>query len=600
MSFQWKNPDFLFKNPDFLLKNVDFIIKTGGGRGFATHAEFIKWYTKAQVDFHVKLYGDGDCFGELALLYDAPRQATIIASKTSKVWVIDIAAFKQIVVNGNSARTAELKRIIQKVEQFSSLSPDALQNMADALKREEFQVGEEIITVDEECDSESKFYIIDSGTATVTIKKDTVGAMVEVATLEEGKCFGETAILNDQPRNATITAVGGVVKCLTLSREDFHRILGDLGHLLARSESTDGDGDGAVDRMTGTVVKFDESLREIDFDGMALSKADFTHGGILGKVRDFIDFSLFCGCFATDLGPFFAQGSFGLVSHIRALGGKYYAMKAMSKHALMEMDQVSHIMNEKKVMNLCFHPLVVNLHGCFQDDSSLYMVLEYVKGGELYSVMNAERTLKDEVRPPGLCVPNIHFGTFSEKIVAQHARFYAAEVMEALVFLHSKGVAYRDLKPENILLDGTGHIKITDFGFATPIPEGEKTYTVCGTPDYVSPEIIQQAGASFNLLLAACSTQAAKKWQLSLSRLIVDGLLCVWHVLNHMRGCHPTGHSFQADFWALGVTIYEMLTGKTPFATRGGGFATYRKVHTPPPQATLLHTLHRQADVSAV
>ncbi len=76
------------------------------------------------------------------------------------------------------------------------------------------------------------------------------------------------------------------------------------------------------------------------------------------------------------------------------------------------------------------------------------MVLEYIKGGELYSVMNKEGTLKD-----------------------QHARFYAAEVMEALVFLHSKSIAYRDLKPENILLDGTGHIKITDFGFATPIPE---------------------------------------------------------------------------------------------------------------------------------
>jgi TPR repeat protein/CRP-like cAMP-binding protein len=437
----------------------------GGGKGFATHEEFTKWFSKGQTDFHVMAYGSGDCFGELALLYDAPRAATIIAAEPSKLWAIDIDAFKHVVVNGNSARTGQLKTIIKKVEQFSSLGPDALQNMADALHPAEFADGEEIIAIDEPCDENSKFYIIDTGEASVTIRKD--GVMKQVAMLAEGKCFGETAILNDQPRNATITAFGPV-RCLILTREDFNRILGDLGHLLQRSESGGASGDGPADRMAGTVVTFDDSLREIDFEGMKLSKDDFTHGGILGK------------------------GSFGLVSHIRAKGGKhpgkYYAMKAMSKAALIEMDQVSHIMNEKKVMNMCVHPLIVNLHGCYQDDASLYMVMEYIKGGELYSVMNKESKLNND-----------------------KARFYAAEILEALVFLHSKvskqalavcvcacicvcvcvrslsicrtaccfcvlvwspqGIAYRDLKPENILLDGTGHVKITDFGFATPIPE---------------------------------------------------------------------------------------------------------------------------------
>ncbi len=363
----------------------------GRGRGFATNDEFVKWFARSQELFHVFSYASGGCFGELALLYDEPRAATIIASEPSKLWEIDINTYKNIVVNGNSARTGELKQIIQRVEQFSSLGLDELQNMADALKIEEFSDGQKVIGFGDPCNDESKFYIIDTGEALVEIPNKE-GIMARVATLNDGRYFGELAILNDEPRKASITAAGPL-RCLVLSRTDFHRILGDLTHLLATKNSGTA-GDASADRMAGTVVKFDDSM-EADFEGMDLSQDDFDVFGVLGK------------------------GSFGLVSHIRAKKGKrpgsYYAMKEMSKAALIEMDQVSHIMNEKKVMNMCVHPLIVNLHGCFQDDSSLYMVMEYIKGGELYSVMNKEGTLSNE-----------------------HARFYAAEILEALVFLHSK------------------------------------------------------------------------------------------------------------------------------------------------------------------
>ena len=367
------------------------LTEMAGGRAFATNAEFATWFAKSQELFHVYSYSGGGCFGELALLYDEPRAATIIASEPSKLWEIDIVTYKNIVVNGNSARTGELKQIIQRVEQFSSLGPEELQNMADALKTEEFFDGQKVIGFGDPCNDDSKFYIIDTGEAIVEIPNKE-GVMSRVATLTEGKYFGELAILNDEPRKATIVA-SGPLKCLVLSRTDFHRILGDLTHLLATKDGG-ATADASTDRMTGTVAKFDDSL-EADFEGMDLSQDDFEVFGVLGK------------------------GSFGLVSHIRAKKGKrpgsYYAMKEMSKAALIEMDQVSHIMNEKKVMNMCVHPLIVNLHGCFQDDSSLYMVMEYIKGGELYSVMNKEGTLSND-----------------------HARFYAAEILEALVFLHSK------------------------------------------------------------------------------------------------------------------------------------------------------------------
>lgn len=101
-------------------------------------------------------------------------------------------------------------------------------------------------------------------------------------------------------------------------------------------------------------------------------------------------------------------------------------------------------------------------------------------------------------------------------------RFYAAEIILALEYLHSKGIIYRDLKPENILIGADGHIKIADFGLSKQgIEDGAKTYTFCGTPEYLAPEILQ-----------------------------------------------AKGHDKAVDYWSLGALIYEMLTGAPPFYSR--------------------------------
>ncbi|KAL4895462.1 kinase-like domain-containing protein [Aspergillus ambiguus] len=175
---------------------------------------------------------------------------------------------------------------------------------------------------------------------------------------------------------------------------------------------------------------------------------------------------------------------------------KVYALKILRKADVIKLKQVEHVRNERKTLSaVSGHPFITTLITSFSDTQSLYMLLDYCPGGEIFSYLRRARRFNENT-----------------------SRFYAAEITLTIEYLHdAEGIVYRDLKPENILLDAEGHIRLVDFGFAKQVGSHE-TYTLCGTPEYLAPEVI-----------------------------------------------HNSGHGLAVDWWALGILIYEFLVGQPPF-----------------------------------
>jgi len=396
----------------------------------------------------------GKLFGELAILYNCQRTATIKAATDCKLWAIERQCFQTIMMRSAMVRQSEYTTFLKSVPTFVNLPEETLIKIADVMEETSYQNGDYIIRQGAMGDT---FFIISKGRVKVTRKEGGSSEEKFIRNLHKGDFFGEKALSGEEVRTANIIADDASgVECLVIDRDSFAHLISNLEEIKKR------------------YVDLPARKQKIHEEFKNLKLSDLRIIATLGV------------------------GGFGRVELVMIASDskeRSFALKQMKKSQIVETRQQQHIMSEKEIMEESDSHFIVKLFKTFKDRKYLYMLMESCLGGELWTI------LRDR-------------GNFDDPTT----RFYTSCVVEAFDYLHSRGIIYRDLKPENLLLDAAGYVKLVDFGFAKKLQVGRKTWTFCGTPEYVAPEVI----------------------------------------LNK-------GHDISADYWSLGVLMFELLTGTPPF-----------------------------------
>jgi cGMP-dependent protein kinase len=407
---------------------------------------------------------EGKIFGELALLYNCRRTASAKTKSDCTVFQLDRRYFQTIVQSTGAERDAVKFDMLKAVPKLKDLSQGKLKKICDCLEEEKFEDGQCIIKQGTNGDS---FYIISEGNVKVT-KNEGGGKEAEVCKLDKGKFFGELALQSEDKRAANVYAIGDT-KCYSLDRHAFINLIGRL------DEQSKTDSGSAIAEDVEPVVDAQPKVTG------GLDKASVSDVRVLKSL---------------------GQGGFGDVKLVYFKGSQFeqkpYALKCVQKCRIVQYGQQRHIMDEKNILFQMRSPFVLNLHQTFKDSKQVYLLTDAYLGGDLWRLLHARGPFPDTV-----------------------ARFYIACVVEAFAYLHQRGIVYRDLKPENLMLDVNGYLRLVDLGFAKKVPIGNKTWTFCGTPEYIPPEVIAN-----------------------------------------------TGHTLSADYWSLGILVYELLTRKTPFRAK--------------------------------
>ncbi|KAG3017636.1 hypothetical protein JG687_00005412 [Phytophthora cactorum] len=421
-------------------------------------------------------------FGELALMHNSPRSSSVKALSAGVLWAIDCRAFRRVFIK---APTSVLVQTLKKVDVLKTLTKAQLERLANNLTEVVYHDGDYIINQGDVGDT---FYVIQEGAVICTIWEDdpTAGpgkkrTSREVLRLKKNQYFGERALLNDAPRAANVISVGRT-KLLQVGRREFEEVLGSLQEMIE------------ADRLQREARhNFETSVKNLIYSPAA-------HGArrnsmAMGPLRpqdmrfryvvqqtDFGFLALYQG--VSDTKRFFTVNVFSF-QQVAADRRGDEAARYVTTHKTIRLDT----------------PMLPEMVAFWRDDRALYLSFDTAMVTDLAAMLADEpdSRFKKELTVRGL----------------------AAQALLMLEYIHQAGYAYRNLSSENVMVDTRGYLQLHDFRHMKRLPDETRTYTICGTPEYMAPEMVS-----------------------------------------------ARGHTSSADIWSLGILIYEMLCGRTPFSIR--------------------------------
>ena len=389
-------------------------------------------------------------FGELALMYSKPRAASVVSKKKGVLWALDRRAFREILLHRSSHET--IVKVLHRVDVLHTLQLPKLQRLADILTEAEFADGDTIV---QQGDEGNTFYVIQDGSVKCTVQDGATSR--EVMQLGQYDYFGERALLNNEPRAASVIAVGPVT-CLHISRAAFEEVLGPLQTIIDtdRQRREQQAAAGSSHLKAAFFAQHDNSLAK--FASCSLSD--------VRTVR--VVHSLQCGQVAAAQFANDTRRTFTLKTYhkqtVRTTGQHLQVMR--ERHICESLLDLGESGNRTAVSNRFLPHLIAT----FQDECSLYSLTDC-----------------------DVCLPVSSVMEEAGAMPENDLKFYVACAVEALEGLHQHHVLFRGLNPEMLMLNSQGYLVLNDFRLGKVI-SGGKTFTICGAPEFMAPEQVAHGG----------------------------------------------------------------------------------------------------------
>jgi len=491
-------------------KAGDFIIKKGddGEEMFVIMRGILEVMNDDEETVKIQLF-HGDLVGEVALVYNEKRMASVRVKEEGTLFSLSRTKFKELQALASTSSIVKRCTWLHRVPTLSQIGYFAISRLAQSYcKQQLVEPGKTIFTEGEAW--EDKCILVEGGELHVTVKAE--GAKKEE--MLEMFYNGEEKEGGEDFKGVVVVGPGSFFGDAPLR--------GKAG--LANSWGKDGKypltlKNASKGPVTVSIFTTADMLECLGGGELSDYIADGTGTIIQRKGADRKTYTLDDFQVITFLG----QGSFGSVKLVKTKVAEeegfpdQYALKTMGKRYISDSGQVEHTMGERKMVLSMDHPNVLKVFSTFQSKNEIHILSEFIAGCDLWAVLQSNAAGVE--------------GNGGEGLPANFVMFYSANVVEALTHVHGKGIAFRDLKPENVMVDGEGFLKLIDFGFAKKIPYEvsldvggkqlmPKSHTMCGTPEYLAPEFIT-----------------------------------------------GEGHDHSVDLWALGVMIHEMVVGSSPFST---------------------------------